>query len=319
MNNDPVGPLPTSTPTKTNSTERLTPKIFPLTTVPLASGRVSRAIPKVQLRSIGPWCFLDRFGNLEDLTNDVSVGPHPHIGLQTLTWLMSGRMYHSDSLGSEQRLEPHQLNLMTAGRGIAHAEAVERNGSSPATPVVGAQLWLALPQLLASVAPAFNHYPDLPQLATQAWKGTLILGTFLDTVSPARLDQPALALEITILRDRGELDLDPTFEYGLLPFDSPLVVDDVVLPPTHCAFLPAGASSRRIGGSQGATALLIGGPPLAQPIVMWWNYVGHSREEVVQAHQDWKIGSDRFGDLGRRSDRMTSPKPPWSSTTQGTL
>jgi redox-sensitive bicupin YhaK (pirin superfamily) len=220
-------------------------------------------------------------------------------------------MIHCDSLGNEQRLRPHQLNLMTAGRGITHIETVEREKGGQSLSVIGAQLWLALPEASMTIPPAFNHYSDLPLLATHAYTGVLILGSHLDSTSTARLDRPALALDLTAQGKVGELVLNGSFEYGLLPFDSTFTVDGTVITPGHMAYLPPGSTARAIHGGHGARALLIGGPPMNHPLVMWWNYVGRSREEISAAHNDWTAGSRRFGDLGKRKDRITSPKPPW--------
>ena len=84
---------------------------------------VRRALPQRRRRTVGAWCFADHMGPA-DVTegSGLDIGPHPHTGLQTVTWLIDGQALHRDSLGSEQVISSGELNLMTAGRGVSHAE-----------------------------------------------------------------------------------------------------------------------------------------------------------------------------------------------------
>ncbi len=177
--------------------------------------QIRRALPNRQRRMIGAWCFLDHFGPLPLQNNaGMQVGPHPHIGLQTVTWLIAGKILHRDSLQNEQIILPGQLNLMTAGRGIAHAEEslVDDKGV-----LHGAQLWLALPDAVRHSEPAFNHYAQLPMIAQKEVIMTLLAGEMLGERAPTKVYSPVVALDIKANRQAAlELPLNSQFEYGLL-------------------------------------------------------------------------------------------------------
>src|SRR5688572_20339838 len=121
---------------------------------------VSRALPVRDRRMVGPWCFLDRFGPLTfNEGKPMDVAPHPHIGLQTVTWLVDGEVIHDDSLGFEGLLRPGGVNVMTSGNGIAHAEQTPRDHSGRLN---GVQLWVALPDAHRRVPAGFQHLSDVP-------------------------------------------------------------------------------------------------------------------------------------------------------------
>src|SRR6266568_2103163 len=176
--------------------------------------RVRRLLPKRQRSTIGAWCFVDHFG-----PQDVSQGrgmfvpPHPHIGLQTVTWLLEGEVLHRDTLGNEQPIHPGQLNLMTAGIGIAHAEE-----SPPEHPPVmhGVQLWVALPERSSSVDPAFDHIPELPVAGIPGARITIIVGDLLGERSPARTYSDLMGAEVELHGQSTQLPLRTEYEYGLI-------------------------------------------------------------------------------------------------------
>ncbi|HYU85503.1 MAG TPA: pirin family protein, partial [Kribbellaceae bacterium] len=121
--------------------------------------RVRRTLPQRQRSLIGAWCFLDHYGpdSVEE-RGGMSVAPHPHTGLQTVSWLFSGEIEHRDSAGNHAMVRPGELNLMTAGRGISHSEV-----STPETTILhGAQLWVALPDSSRFGDPGFEHYAPAP-------------------------------------------------------------------------------------------------------------------------------------------------------------
>src|SRR6266516_1362110 len=160
---------------------------------------VRRLLPLRQRRSVGAWCFVDHYGPMSvDGMAGMRVPPHPHIGLQTVTWLISGNVLHRDSLGSEQMIRPGQLNLMTAGHGIAHSE------ESPAEhdpELHGVQLWLALPDADRQAAPAFEHHSQLPVLGIGGAEITVFTGSLADVTSPARAFSPLVGAEINAVRE----------------------------------------------------------------------------------------------------------------------
>ena len=157
----------------------------------LTTGRVARVgdievrrlLPLRHRRSVGAWCFVDHYGPMSvDGVAGMQVPPHPHIGLQTVTWLLDGNVLHRDSLGSEQMIRPGQLNLMTAGRGIAHSE--ESPGEHDPR-LHGVQLWLALPEAQRQVAPAFEHHAELPVAGLAGFEVTVFAGSLAGAQSPA--------------------------------------------------------------------------------------------------------------------------------------
>ncbi len=146
---------------------------------------VRRVLPHRTRRTVGAWCFADHVGPV--LTQGVGalgIGPHPHMGLQTVTWLVSGELLHLDSLGSEQLIRPGQLNLMTAGHGVAHAE----EDPGRATELHAVQLWVAQPESTRDGAPAFEHHGELPRFGLDGGDATVLIGEFGGLTSPARRD-----------------------------------------------------------------------------------------------------------------------------------
>ncbi|WP_053382313.1 pirin family protein [Leucobacter celer] len=265
--------------------------------VPLGGLRamnVRRTLPQRSRSLIGAWCFLDHYGP-DDVaaTGGMDVAAHPHIGLQTVSWLFSGEIEHRDSADFHAIVRPGELNLMTAGRGISHSER-----STPGTTTLhGAQLWVALPERRRGVAKGFEHYAP-PVLAGAGWRAQVFLGRLLGDASPVRTHTPLLGAEIGL--DPGasiELAVDAVFEHGVL-VDSGSVALEVpggedrgspAVEKDQLAFLPAGVASLRLtAGADGARLLLLGGEPLGERIVMWWNFIGRDHDEIVQARVDWQ-------------------------------
>jgi quercetin 2,3-dioxygenase len=267
---------------------------------------VRRMLPQRLRRSVGAWCFLDHYGpESVDGVAGMQVPPHPHIGLQTVTWLLAGNVLHRDSLGSEQMIRPGQLNLMTAGRGIAHAE------QSPAIhdPVLhGVQLWVALREADRHVAPAFEHHAALPQADLAGFRATVFLGELAGARSLATAFTPIVGAQLTApgTAAAGELPLRPDFEHVLCvltgraevgegdpgrfpPAGSPLV-------PGQLLYLPPGRERVRLAAPEGASLLLLGGEPLGEQLLMWWNFVARSPEEIEAATAAWRSGT--FGEVG---------------------
>ena len=208
---------------------------------------VRRLLPLRLRRSVGGWCFVDHYGPTSvDGVAGMRVPPHPHIGLQTVTWLLAGNVLHRDSLGSEQMIRPGQLNLMTAGRGIAHAE------ESPADhdPTLhGVQLWLALPDADRQAAPAFEHHRELPVLAAGGLRVTVFAGSLADVTSPARTFSLVTGAEVSAARDAsGSLPLVPSHEHVIFVADGQAAAADTQLVPGQLLYL-APASAHR--GSRG--------------------------------------------------------------------
>ncbi len=254
---------------------------------------VTRTLPHRDRRMIGAWCFVDAYGPENVVGGQgMRVPPHPHTGLQTVSWLVGGDVLHRDSLGNRQLVRPGQLNLMTAGRGISHSE------ESPADrpPILhGVQLWVAQPDRDRNVGPHFEHHADLPVLTDDGVSTTVFMGELGGTASPARTYSPLVGVEVTLGADGGTtLQVRPDFEYGALVLAGGVDVDGVALDRGPLLYLGSGRTDLTLRTGHPSRLLLIGGEPFEEQIVMWWNFVGRSHDEIVQARDDWASGS-RFG------------------------
>jgi len=282
--------------------------------VPLGGIRamtVRRTIPHRKRSMIGAWCFADHYGP-DDVTRGagMQVAPHPHTALQTVTWLFAGEIEHRDSLGTVQRVRPGELNLMTAGRGISHSEA-----SPQVRPHLlhGVQLWTALPADALNVAPSFEHLGRdvLPNFSHQDAHVTVLAGHLLGYDAPTKIYTPLMGAEIAFPA-AGEitLELDSTFEYGVLADSPGLKLHGVELETAQLAYLPPGQRSMTITAARGARFMLLGGEPFGEDILMWWNFIGRSHDEVVAARDEWMTAVDQYGANG-------SPRPGVSPTRFG--
>ena len=271
---------------------------------------VVRVLPRRTRRTVGPWCFLDHMGpSTVSGAPGLGVGPHPHIGLQTVTWLLEGAVLHRDSLGTEQLIRPGQLNLMTAGRGVSHSE--ETAGYYDGA-LHGVQLWVALPEAGRAIEPAFEHHGELPVVEMGDARATVLMGTFAGATSPARRDGAIVGVELAMAPGRCEFALDPTFEHALTVVDgSHVVVDGADLAADRLAVFGPGRTSLSVQAGAPARLMLIGGPPRVDPIVMWWNYVAPSRDEIVEAHRQWTAEDARFGTVASPLPRVLVDGPPW--------
>lgn len=271
---------------------------------------VLRALPTRERRMVGAWCFLDHLGPVEFAPGQgMHVGAHPHIGLQTFTWLIEGEILHRDSLGSEQIIRPGEVNLMSAGCGIVHTE----DSVTPGGRLHAAQLWIALPPHAAGSAPAFAHHPELPCWQEGALRLTLLAGSHAGRVAPARVHSPLLGLDLAT--DAGGelvLPLDPGFEYALLPLCGDVMLAAERFGADEFAWLGTGLTSLRVALGPKSRVLLIGGEPFAEPVRMWWNFVAFSQDEIAAAQDAWERGDARFGQVGDGSaTRLVPPPLPW--------
>ncbi|MBL8415124.1 MAG: pirin family protein [Propionivibrio sp.] len=271
---------------------------------------VRRFLPSRQQRMVGAWCFLDHAGPVDFAPgHGMHVGAHPHIGLQTFTWLIEGKVLHRDSLGNEQIIRPGQVNLMTAGRGIVHTEDSLADGQR----LHAAQLWIALPPEEQDCAPDFAHYPDLPQWRAGGARLTLLAGTYGEHTAPTRLYSPLFGLDMSCDAATAiDLQLDPEFEYGLLPLEGEVVIGEEGFRADEFAYLGRGHDSLGLRLAFGSRVLLLGGRPFDQPVLMWWNFVGFTKAAIADAQGQWESGDHRFGPVGDGSARRLVPPPlPW--------
>lgn len=301
-----------------NAPQLLSPRAVPLGGIRALP--VRRTLPQRGLTLIGAWCFLDHYGPTH-LTPEqgMSVPRHPHTGLQTVSWLFSGAIDHCDSAGHRVRVHPGELNLMTAGHGITHSEFA----TADTTVLHGVQLWLALPERSRQTAPGLSQYRP-PALSGPGWSALVPLGTLFGSRSPVPTHTPTVMAELR-LEPHATLSLDdtqqfsPDFEYGVLIDQGTLEVNGTTVTTSELARITTGGTSLQLrAGGEGARLILIGGTPLGEPIVMWWNFVGRTHDDIAAARADYereitnphtRHTGERFGPFPERTPAAL-PAPP---------
>ncbi|GHB45561.1 hypothetical protein GCM10010377_40450 [Streptomyces viridiviolaceus] len=281
--------------------------------VPLGGPRamtVRRTLPQRARTLIGAWCFADHYGP-DDVarTGGMDVAPHPHTGLQTVSWLFSGEIEHRDSLGSHAYVRPGELNLMTGGHGISHSEV-----STPRTGTLhGVQLWVALPDAHRHAPRDFQHHVPVP-VRTDGAEIRVFLGSLAGDTSPVRTFTPLLGAEIQLEPGSSlTLRVDPAFEHGLLVDRGDVRLAGTLLRPAELGYAPPGSDTLTLlnESDEPARTVLLGGPPFEEEIVMWWNFIGRSHDDIVRAREEWEQASDRFGAVeGYPGDRLPAPALP---------
>jgi redox-sensitive bicupin YhaK (pirin superfamily) len=280
-------------------------------TVPLGeSTLVRRLLPNLGRRMIGAWCFVDQYGP-DDIADEpgMQVPPHPHIGLQTVSWLHDGEVLHRDSVGSLRTVRPYELGLMTSGRAIAHSEESPREHGRY---LHGAQLWAALPDGHRDIAPAFEHHTGLPVVTGGGGlRATVILGRVDGAASPGTTYSPLVGADLALAAGTDTaLPLEPDFEYAALAMSGSAEVDGVRVEPGSLLYLGTGRTKLPLRADVDSGVMLLGGEPFEERIVMWWNFVARTGEEIAQARQAWESG-ERFGTVnGYDGARLTAPPLP---------
>ena len=268
---------------------------------------IRRLLPRSPRRLVGPWCFLDSYGPLTFTTlKAMNVGPHPHTGLQTVSWLLEGELVHHDSLGLAGLAGPGVLNLMTAGRGIAHSEETPPENTGH---LRGVQLWVALPAATRETTPAFDQHRNLPILDLEGGRATIFMGELAGVRSPARAFTPIVGADIAGEPGRRlAVPLDREFEHALVPLEGGCRLDGQPLAIDTLYYLGRGRGEVVIESEgEACRVLLLGGAPFGETILMWWNFVGRTTEEIVGARDDWQAGR-RFGDVpGYAGARLEAP------------
>lgn len=271
--------------------------------VPLGGLRamtVHRTLPQRRRSLIGTWCFIDHFGpNRVAADGGMDVAPHPHTGLQTVTWLFEGTIRHDDSHGIHELVRPGEVNLMTAGGGICHSEVSAEN-----TEILhGVQLWTVLPHSARHGDRRFDHHaPD--QIAFQGGSALVFIGSLLGITSPVETFTPLVGAEIRL--DAGasiDISLDPSFEHGFLVDTGDITLEGVPVGRTELAYTGTGADTLHIAniGDEAARIVLLGGEPFGEEVVMWWNFIGRDDAEIRRFHEAWNAAgggdNDQFGQV----------------------
>lgn len=261
-------------------------------TADIGGFEVHRALPSRQKRMVGPFIFWDQMGPGEFLTNQgVDVRPHPHICLSTVTYLFSGSLDHKDSVGSDVRITPGDVNVMTAGKGIVHSERTGQDIRKTPSSLFGIQSWLALPKSHEEQAPEFKHIEKtaLPELEYDGMKARVIMGSLWGKASPVPSLMDTLYLDISL--EEGALFEVPTEteERGLYVIGNSIEIAGVTYEPMQLLILRPG--DQVVVKALGALRMMVmGGEVMDGPRHIWWNFVASSKDRIEQAKEDWKNG-----------------------------
>lgn len=288
--------------------------MLPYRSVPLGGPRamqVRRSLPQRAQSLIGAWCFVDHYGPDDvSATGGMVVPGHPHTELQTVSWLFTGEVEHRDTTGTHAFVRPGQLNLMTAGSGVAHSEY-----STPATTVLhGVQLWIALPAAHRFADPGFAHY-EPPVIDVRGAQARVFLGSLFGQTSPVPAYSALVGAEVTLPPGLSlEVEVDAGHEHGFLCDTGRLAVGGDTAQPGEIVFHPAGFSAvtLRASAPEPTRILVLGGEPFGEQIVMWWNFIGRSHEEVVGFREDWQ--RERSGQAAGPPGRYGAFPSEWAHT-----
>jgi len=287
--------------------------------VPLGGPRamgVRRTLPQRERSLIGAWCFVDHYGPDDvSVTGGMVVPPHPHTGLQTASWLFAGEVEHRDSVGSLALVRPGELNLMTAGAGISHSEVSTPN----TTALHGVQLWIALPDLTRHQAPHFENFVIAP-IVRSGVTLHVFLGTLAGHSAAATGDTPLVGAQIDLPAGSSiDLEVETTFEHGVLVDTGTVRFGGATVQQNELGFARAGRSGIHLAntGDGPARVVLLGGEPLGEQIVMWWNFIGRSHEEITAWRAQWQHEvidtadpAGRFGQVAYHGNALPAPSLP---------
>jgi redox-sensitive bicupin YhaK (pirin superfamily) len=279
---------------------------------------VLRLLPHRERRMVGAWCFVDLYGPRAVPAGDgdaMHVAPHPHTGLQTVSWLVAGEVTHRDSLGTTAKVVPGRAAVMTAGEGIAHGEDVVPPVSGSAEGLLhGAQLWVALPDTERHRARGFVLHEAAPYLEAEGVLARVFVGTLGGVTTDAEAFTPLVGAELTPHGDGpARLPLDPAYEHVLVPLSGSATVEGTAVAHGQAMYLGLDRSALDLELSSDARVLLLGGEPFAEEIVMWWNFVARTHEEIERARAQWNAGgADRFGEVTQypTDERLAAPPLP---------
>jgi redox-sensitive bicupin YhaK (pirin superfamily) len=268
---------------------------------------VRRTLPDRQRQRVGPFIFWDHMGPAEfPPGSGVSVRPHPHIGLATITYLFEGEIMHRDSLGYAQAITCGAVNWMTAGRGIVHSERSPEGLVETGSRLHGIQAWVALPTELEETEPRFEHYPadDIPGATLSGVNLTVIAGEAYGARSPVRTSSATLYVDARF-EAGGALETPAGVdEVGIYPIDDGIEIDGHRVPGGQMAVLASGTTAR-ITAANTARVMLLGGATLPGERIIWWNFVSSSRERLAEAKLDWR--EDRFAKVPGETEFIPLP------------
>ena len=265
---------------------------------------VRRMLPVLQARHVGPFVFFDHMGPAVFAAgNGMDVRPHPHIGLATVTWLFDGAIRHRDSLGSLADIRPGEVNWMTAGRGIVHSERTPPEPRRDGQTLHGVQIWVALPQDDAEIAPEFHHHERaaLPQIRLPGVEAVLVAGSAYGEQSPVKVFAPMFLLEVSLAAGAELAVPEEHRERGIFVADGAVQWGELDVAATQMA-VQAGPSAPALRASAPTRLMLFGGAPLDGERHLWWNFVASTRERIEQAKADWQ--AQAFGTVPGDEDEF---------------
>lgn len=253
---------------------------------------VRRALPTARRRLVGPFIFFDRMGPaILRAGQALDVRPHPHIGLATVTYLFDGKIRHRDSLGTEMVIEPGDVNLMTAGRGIVHSERSPEELRGNPLSISGLQTWLALPDDKEEIAPVFENtgHAALPPIDADGISGRVVIGAFDGVRSPVATASDTLYADIALAPGAKVKIPADTEERAIYILEGSVVISGDRFNPDRLLVLRPG-DEIVVSSENGAHFMLFGGASLGSKRYIWWNFVSSSQERIEQAKEEWKTG-----------------------------
>ncbi|RWC50909.1 MAG: pirin family protein [Mesorhizobium sp.] len=254
--------------------------------------QVRRALPTARRRLVGPFIFFDRMGPaILRAGQALDVRPHPHIGLSTVTYLFDGKIRHRDSLGTEMVIQPGDVNLMTAGRGIVHSERTPEELRGAPMSVSGLQTWLALPDDKEEVAPVFENTAALrlPEIDAEGVSGRIVIGDFQGLRSPVRADSETLYADLRLAPGASVKIPADAEERAIYTLEGEVSISGDVFPAERLLVFRPG-DEIVVSSQTGAHFMLFGGASLGSKRYIWWNFVSSSKERIEQAKEEWKTG-----------------------------
>ncbi|NLG46330.1 pirin family protein [Gordonia sp. (in: high G+C Gram-positive bacteria)] len=277
--------------------------------------KVNRTLPTRDRSMVGAWCFADHYGpEPVSQSGGMQVIPHPHTGLQTVSWLFEGEIEHRDSAGVHAMVLPGEMNLMSAGHGISHSEV----STERVEMLHGLQLWVALPDAVRDDPHGFQHYapPSVP-LTDPAGAAVGSMKVFVGTLGGSTADivtaTPLMGAEVIIEpRASVDLDVDATFEHGVLLDTDALEVNGVAIGRSSLAYVGPGATRLELVNTTDVPArvVVLGGEPFEEDVIMWWNFVGRTHDEIVGYREEWQERAERFGSVDGWGSAEWIPAPP---------
>lgn len=252
---------------------------------------VRRALPAPKRKMIGPWIFFDHIGPATFAPGQgIDVRPHPHINLATVTYLFEGEMLHRDSLGNELTINPGEINLMVAGKGIVHSERQREEIKANNNQLEGLQLWLALPESDEEIAPEFYHYGarEIPMTNIDGVPVRVLIGSAYDVTSPVKTFANTLYFEASLKNGQSLKLPDDVQERGLYIVRGKLKANDSVF-AEHSMTIFHPDQSVTVTAEQDTQLAVIGGESLSRRYI-WWNFVSSRKGRIEQAKEDWKNG-----------------------------